>query len=216
MTVFAYLRISNDKQDTKNQRLGVLEYCNSRKLVPITIIEDTVSGAKSWRSRKISDIILAAKEGDVLVAAEVSRIARSTLQVLEILEKAAEKKLSVHFVKNGLVMDGTLQSTITATVLGLAAQIEREFISNRTKEALRKRKQEGIVLGRPKGRKADKVKLDKHRDQIIEYLEKGVSKRSIARIIECSPSTLYSWFKRHGISPKNRESTGNARQTDSR
>ena len=140
-----------------------------------------------------------AQPGDVLVVAEVSRLARSTLQVLELLQRAAEKELSVHSAKNQLIMDGSMPATITATILGLAAQIEREFISVRTKEALAQRKAKGFALGRPKG-KAKSHKLDPRKEEIVDYLKKGVSKRSVAKIVGCSPSTLYGWIKRHKIS----------------
>jgi len=99
---------------------------------------------------------------------------------------------------NGMVMDGSMQATITATILGLAAQIEREFLSLRTREALAHRKSQGLPLGRPRGQ-AKQVKLDIHQKEILVYLDKGVSKRSIARILDCSPSTLYSWLKRKKI-----------------
>ena len=97
-----------------------------------------------------------------------------------------------------MVLDGSMQSTITATILGLAAQIEREFISARTKEALAKKKSDGAKLGRPKG-ESDQLKLDAFRDEIINYLKKGINKRAIAKLIECSPSTLYQWLKRRRI-----------------
>ncbi len=195
MTNFAYLRVSTNSQDAQNQKLGVLDYCNTRGLVPLKIVTDEVSTQIPWRDRQIGKIIDAAGSGDRVVVAEISRLARSTLQVLEVLELAAEKGVSVHIVKNGLVMDGSIQATITATILGLAAQIEREFISLRTKEALTRRKDSGLPMGRPKGRAAT-VKLDDHRDQIQSYLKKGVNKRSIAKIIECSPTTLYNWIER--------------------
>ena len=98
-----------------------------------------------------------------------------------------------------MVMDDSLPSRITATVLGLAAEIEREFISARTTEALARRRAEGKPLGRPKGSQAKKVRLDEHRGTIISYLKKGVSKLSIAKIIECSPSTLYAWIDRNKL-----------------
>lgn len=205
MANFAYLRVSTDHQDVENQKLGILDYCNKRSLVPVKIIKDEASGQQAWRERKIGEIFNEISPGDFLVVSEVSRLARSTLQVLEILEEAAAKKVNVHIVKSGLVMDGSIQSTITATVLGLAAQIEREFISTRTKEALKRRKLNGLPLGRPRG-PAKKVKLDDHKETIFLYLRKGVSKRSIAKIIECSPSTLYSWLhrqRRSGNSTKN-------------
>ena len=195
MTHFAYLRVSTNSQDAENQKLGVLDYCNTRKLVPLKIITDEISTQVKWHDRKINQILNEAIAGDVIVVSEISRLARSTLQVLEILEFAAKKRISVHIVKNGLVMDGSIQATITATILGLAAQIEREFISMRTKEALTRRKNSGLPMGRPKG-KAETVKLDEHRTVIQSYLKKGVNKRSIAKIIECSPTTLYNWLER--------------------
>jgi DNA invertase Pin-like site-specific DNA recombinase len=199
MTNYAYLRVSTDRQDVDNQRHGLLEYANSHKLVPLDFREDTSSGKIKWRERGIGKILQEAKAGDVILAAEVSRLARSTLQVLEILEFAAEKEIGVHIVKNRMVMDGSLPSRITATVLGLAAEIEREFISARTTEALARRKAEGKPLGRPKGSKAKKVRLDEYRDLILSYLKKGVSKLSIAKIIGCSPSTLYEWIYRNKL-----------------
>lgn len=198
MTNFAYLRVSTDRQEAKNQKLGVLEYCNSHGINPLKLVEDTVSGKTSWRERAIGVILEQAIEGDIIVVSEVSRLGRSTLQVLEILEVAAQKGISVHIAKNRMVMDGSMQATITATILGLAAQIEREFISARTKEALSKSRIDGVKLGRPKGQ-ADLLKLDAFHDEIAGYLKKGINKRSIAKLIECSPSTLYKWLKRRHI-----------------
>ncbi len=198
MTHFAYLRVSTDHQDAKNQKLGVLDYCNSRGINGLKFIEDTVSGKTPWRERGIGEILAKAEHGDIIIAAEVSRLGRSTLQVLEILEEAAQKGVSVHIAKNNMILDGSMQATITATILGLAAQIEREFISARTKEALSKRKQDGMKLGRPKG-EANILKLDAFRDEITGYLKKGINKRAISKLIECSPSTLYQWLKRRRI-----------------
>lgn len=198
MTNFAYLRVSTDNQDAKNQKLGVLDYCNHRGINALTFVEDTVSGKSPWRDRAIGSILEKAEKGDVIVASEISRLGRSTLQVLEIMEVAAQKGVSVHIAKNNMVLDGSMQSTITATILGLAAQIEREFISARTKEALAKKKNDGVKLGRPKG-ESDLLKLDAFRDEIANYLKKGINKRAIAKLIECSPSTLYHWLKRRNI-----------------
>lgn len=198
MTHFAYLRVSTDHQDAQNQKLGVLDYCNARGINDLKFVEDTVSGKTSWRERGIGEILAKAEHGDIIIAAEVSRLGRSTLQVLEILEEAAQKGVSVHIAKNNMILDGSMQATITATVLGLAAQIEREFISARTKEALSKRKQDGVKLGRPKG-ESNILKLDAFRDEIVVYMKKGINKRAISKLIECSPSTLYQWLERRRI-----------------
>ncbi len=208
MTNYAYLRVSTTAQDVANQKLSVLEYCVRHDIAPVTIVEDTRSGNASWQTRQIGHILADAHAGDVLVVAEVSRLARSALHVLSLLQCAMEKGVSVHVAKTQLVLDGSLQATIAATILGLAAQIEREFISARTKEALARRKAQGLPLGRPRG-PAPRVKLDQHQDDILTYLKKGVSKRSIARIVDCAPSTLYAWLKRRKLS-----SDGNARRRE--
>ena len=200
MATSAYLRVSKDQQDVNNQRHGILEYANKKNIAgSLSFIEDTVTGRKKWKERKIGDLLQhTMQDGDKIIFAEVSRMARSTLQVLEILEHSAEKGFEVHIAKQNMVFDQSLNSKITATVLGLAAEIEREFISMRTKEALAKRKEAGMSLGRPKG-KAQTVKLDKREQEIKDYLRKGINKRAIAKLVDCAPSTLYDWMKRKNI-----------------
>jgi DNA invertase Pin-like site-specific DNA recombinase len=136
------------------------------------------------------------------------------LQVLEILQHAASREVSVHIAKNRMVMNSSLQAKSTATVLGLMAEIEREFISARTTEALARRKAVGKPLGRPKGAKSKKVKLDDHRAMIVDYLKKGVSKLSIAKIIGCSPSLLYEWIYRNKLDNYIRGRTAAANTAD--
>lgn len=201
MANYAYLRVSTDDQDVANQRHGILEYCNKNSLAALTFIEDTVSGKKSWKDRKVGELVNKDMiKGDTLVVAEISRLARSTLQVLEVLETCTQKGINVHIAKQNLVFTekGNMTSTIMATILGMVAQIEREFISMRTIEALAARKAAGMKLGRPVGR-YEKVKLDKRADEIKDYLRKGVSKRAIAKLVDCAPSTLYDWIKRRNI-----------------
>ncbi|MCC8416491.1 MAG: recombinase family protein [Rickettsia endosymbiont of Gnoriste bilineata] len=168
MTNFAYLRVSSDQQDTNNQKFGLLEYCNNRNINTVKFIKDTASGKTNWLERTIGNIIEKAIKGDVIMVSEISRLGRSTLQVLEILEMAAKKEISVHITKNHIVIDGSMQSTITATVLGLAAQIERDFIFSRTKKALAKRKADWFKLGRPKGQ-SQLLKLDSFYEEIKRY-----------------------------------------------
>ena len=179
----------------------------------MVFVEDTASGKLNWTERKLGELINeTAVAGDTVIFAEFSRIGRSTLQVLEVLKAAVELNIQIHIAKDKVVMDDSIQATIYATVLGLAAEIERNFITLRTKESLAKKKQElkekgyfinnrgekVTSLGRPRG-KASVTKLDAREKEIKGYLKKGVSKRSIARIVECSPNTLYSWLKRKGI-----------------
>ena len=199
MANYAYLRVSTDAQDVDNQRHGILEYANQRDIGELIFIEDNSSGKAKWRERKSGEMLIETMtKGDTVIFAEVSRMARSTLQILEMLEHCAAQEYTVHIAKHQMVFDDSLNSKITATVLGLAAEIEREFISMRTKEALAKRRAEGVVLGRPRG-KAKKLKLDKHSKEIRKYLELGISKRAICKLVGCSQSTLYEWIERRKV-----------------
>lgn len=200
MPNYAYLRVSSDSQDTANQKHGIYEYANKVGLANLVFVEDAVSGAKKWRERRIGPLLEGMEEGDTIVFAEISRMARSTLQVLEILELCMARGFNVHIAKQNMQLDGSMQARIIATVLGLAGEIEREFIRLRTKEALAARKKNGVVLGRPKG-PAKSLKLDPKREQIEKYIGMGLSLRETARLIEAAPSTLSEYIKRHGIAP---------------
>ncbi len=197
MATYAYLCVSTDDQDVENQRHGILEYAKSHQLSRPKFVEDKASGRTAWRDREVGQLLCQhADAGDVVIFAEVSRMARSTLQVLEMLEHCMQREITVHIAKQRMVLDGSLNSRITATVLGLAAEIERELISQLTREALAKRKAEGQVLGRPKGAKRQRLKLDEHTAKIQEFLDLGLSKTAIAKLLGCAPSTLYDWLAR--------------------
>lgn len=193
--VVAYLRVSTDAQDVANQKLGVLEYCAAQAWPAPQLVEDTVSGKVAWQQRKIGELIQTMPAGSVLVAAEITRLARSTLQVLEMLKICAEREISVHVVKSRLILDGSLSAKITATILALAGEIEREFISARTTESLKRRKDAGLPMGRPKG-EAESLTLDGRAIEIDKYLGLKLNKRAIAKLLECSPTTLHAWLKR--------------------
>jgi DNA invertase Pin-like site-specific DNA recombinase len=210
MAIYAYLRVSTDQQDLNNQRHGVIEYArvkgwgtrqsDTEENVGLIFYEDTASSKKEWRERDLGKLIEQAKAGDVLLVAEISRLARSALQVLEILQECTKQEIIVHVAKSNMIMDGSLNSKITATILGLAAEIEREFISARTTEALAKRKAAGLPLGRPKGSVNHTKKLDAKKEEIKDLLAKGVHKTSICRMFDCAPTTLYSWMEDNGLS----------------
>lgn len=199
MAIYIYLRVSTSTQDTQNQLHGIHQYCQERGIQADAVIEDTASGSVAWNSRKIGELLSTADKGDVLLVAEVSRLARSTLQVLEILKFASERQVSIIIVKNGLQFDNSMQSKITATILGLAAEIERDFISMRTKEALAKRKASGKQLGRPQGALAKSYKLDEKRAEIERYRKLGINQTAIAKLVGVARPTLRLWLGRNQI-----------------
>jgi len=192
-----YLRVSTDKQDAENQKLGIIEYANARNIPIDEFIEDIVSGTKDWQKRALGEIIHAAKAGDFLIFAEVSRIARTTLQCLQALQICADKKITVHVAKQQMIFDNSLNSKIIATTLALASEIERTFISMRTKEALKKAKQEGKILGRPKGKKSTNAKLAANHDQVASLLKDKVSVSAIGRMMKVNRKTVSSYIERH-------------------
>lgn len=194
---YAYLRVSTDRQDVENQKLGIIEYAVARNIQIDEFIEDVVSGTKDWQKRALCTIIESAKTGDILLFAEVSRIARSTLQCLQVLQIAADKQLVVHVAKQQMIFDNSLNSKIIATTLSLASEIERTFISMRTKEALKKAKENGKILGRPKGKKSTNAKLAANHDQVASLLKNKVSVSAIGRMMKVNRKTVSSYIERH-------------------
>lgn len=190
--VYAYLRVSTDAQDAANQKRGVSEYCAARQW-PVAYVEDTASGKKPWREREVGRLLDRMQRGDVLVVAEISRLGRSTLQVLELMAYAGERGLSIHVVKGSMVLDGSAQSKMFATMHALFAEIERDFIVARTREALQRRKAEGLPMGRPTG-PGKKLMLDSRAAEIDRLMDVKVPKRVIARAVGCSPQTLHNWL----------------------
>lgn len=200
--IYGALRVSTSQQDTANQKHGILEYANERGgLSSLVFVEDTAGGKIHWRERKFGEMLRNCQAGDTILFAEISRIGRSALQVLEFLHEAAERQVQVHIVKQRMIVDGTMQSKIAVTMLGLAAEIEREFISQRTKEGLARRKAAGVKLGRPAGSKAEQLKLDKEpgKQQIEDWVGKDLGATAVAKLCGCSRSTLYAYCKERGI-----------------
>ena len=197
MRVYGYIRISTGKQDTENQRFEILKYANENKLGSVEFSEETISGRKSWKDRKVGTLVQELQKGDILIITELSRLGRSMLEVMELLSILLRKGVELHVVKNKQVLKDDLHSKVFAMAFSIAAEIERELISQRTKEALARRKAEGKPIGRPKG--SFSSSLDKHREQIEEFLRKGVSISSIAKILEVPYGRLWDYVKRRGL-----------------
>jgi len=194
---YAYLRVSTNQQDIENQKLGITEYAVARNILIDEFVEDIVSGTKDWQKRTLGNIIDSAQAGDVLLFSEISRIARSTLQCLQVLQIAADKKIIIHIVKQQMVLDNSLNSKIIATTLALASEIEREFISMRTKEALKKAKEKGKILGRPKGSQSTNATLATNHEQIENLLRDKVSLSAIGRMMKVDRKTVSRYVQKH-------------------
>jgi len=196
--VVSYLRVSTADQDTEKNKAYVLSFANNRDFGQVEFVAETASGKKSWRDRAIKGIIDELGAGDRLIVPELSRLGRSTLEVLDILQTAKEKGIAVYAVKEALELNGdTMQAKVMSTMLALFADLEREFISQRTKEALKARKAAGVRLGRPKG--PGKSKLDEHREEIVALLRNGSTKAYVARKYGITVPNLYNWIKQNDL-----------------
>jgi len=194
MKTVSYLRVSTVEQDLEKNKADILKYCNDNKLGNVEFIEEKVSGTKNWRQRKVADVINNLKPGDNLIVSELSRLARSTLQILEILDIARKKNINIHAIKGGWKLDNSMQSKIISTMFAMMSEIERDLISERTKEALRARKVQGIKLGRPQGK--GKSKLDKFKTEILSMINYGVPKATIAKKYNTTTQNLYNWLEK--------------------
>lgn len=195
--IIGYLRVSTLDQDAEKNKDDILRLANNLKLGNVEWVEEKVSGTKNWRERELGRVLGNLEAGDTVIVSELSRLGRSTLQILEIMQLAKEKNIAVHAVKGGWSLNGTMESKIVLTMLAMISEIERDLISERTKEGLRARKAAGVKLGRPKG--PGKSKLDKHREEIIALLSNGSTKTFVAKRYDTSVPNLYNWLKRYNI-----------------
>lgn len=207
MRYHAYIRCSTADQDQASQRQQIAEWFGEKSVGPDSETIDTASGGTPWQKRKIAQVLYTSAPGDYIVVSEISRIARSTLGVLSFLQEAAGKGVSVVAVRSKLVLDDSLHSKITTTILALAAEIERDLLRERTKAALESRRQAGLPLGRPVGSRSGSM-LDSRRAEIEKCLKANVSKRSIARLMGCAPGTLYAFLASIGADLTDDEKKG--------
>ncbi len=195
-----YLRVSTQDQDVEKNKADILALANEKDLGRVLWVEEKVSGTKDWRNRKIGEVLESLQSGDTIIVSELSRLGRSTLQILEIMKVAKEKGIDVHAVKGRWSLNGSIESKILLNVFAMVSEIERDLISQRTKEALRARKAAGVKLGRPKG--PGKSKLDPYREEIIALLKNGSTQSYVAKRYGTTPPNLNNWLKKHGVDPR--------------
>lgn len=196
--VYGYLRVSSDEQTVENQKVGVVQFANSHDwTIDGYIIDDGVSGTKDPSKRQLGKLLGRVKENDIIICSEISRLGRNLLMIMSILQMLMQKKAMLYTVKDNYVLGDNIQSTVLAFAFGLAAQIERDMISMRTKEALARKRAEGVILGRPVGRKTtpSSRKLYPKENLIRELLANGTSKRKIAKICHVDRNTLDRYIK---------------------
>jgi len=188
--VFGYIRVSSDKQTVENQRFEIKQFCQKNEIKIDGWIEETISGTKHFDKRKLGDLLNKVKKDDLIICAELSRLGRNLFMIMEILNICMSKECRVWTIKDNYRLGDDIQSKVLAFAFGLSAEIERNLISQRTREALARKKSEGITLGRPKGRKSLKVKLSGKESFIQELLDHEVPIRQIAKICKVDRATV--------------------------
>lgn len=199
--IYGYIRVSTTQQDTEKQRFELFNLAYSKSFKIDVFIEETVSGSKPYTDRLLGNLINKLDKDDILLITELSRFGRSLLEIMEIMSKLLEKDVKVFVAKGNMEIGKNIQSKVLAFAFGLAAEIERELISSRTKEALAKLKSEGKQLGRPKG-SISKSKLDGREKEIDYYLSKDISIKSICKLLDIPSTTFYSFCKSRNINLK--------------
>lgn len=189
---YAYIRVSSDKQTVENQRYEIEEFCKRESICIDKWVEETISGTCNYNQRKLGGLIRRSRSGDRIICSELSRLGRKMYMIMEILSKCTTRGCQLWTIKDGFRLGDNVQSKTLAFAFGIAAEIERNLISQRTREALAQRRANGVKLGRPSGigRQPKTDKLREQRLQILEMRQQGLSLSAIANRMKCSKSTI--------------------------
>jgi DNA invertase Pin-like site-specific DNA recombinase len=194
--IYGYIRVSSDKQTVENQRFEINNFCKREQLQIDGWIEETISGTKNYNKRQLGKLLNRVQKDDLIICAELSRLGRNLFMIMEILNICMTRECRVWTIKDNYRLGEDIQSKVLAFAFGLSAEIERNLISQRTKEALARKKAEGVVLGRPKGKKSSKEahKLGKKEDLIMKLREEGVSFNKIGQILHVHRDTVRRFY----------------------
>lgn len=193
--IYGYIRVSTDKQALENQEFEINNFCTGKNIRIDKWITEKISGTKDFEKRKLGKVLKRLKSGDILICSEISRLGRNLLQIMTILNICMEKGAQVWTIKDNYRLGADIQSKVLAFAFSLSAEIERNLISQRTKEALARIKASGRKLGREFGSKNKRHVLDGKEQDVIKLLNKGIPKTQIAKIMNVSIFTIYKFLK---------------------
>lgn len=208
--IYGYIRVSSDKQTVENQRFEINNFCEREQLHIDGWIEETISGTKAYNKRQLGVLLKKVQKDDLIICAELSRLGRSLFMIMEILSLCMKKECKVWTIKDNYRLGDDIQSKVLAFAFGLSAEIERNLISQRTKEALARKKAEGVVLGRQQGKRNVMLntKCENKHDYIVRQFKKGVSVPNIAKKVKVARGTLYRYMAYTGIREPKKASNG--------
>jgi DNA invertase Pin-like site-specific DNA recombinase len=195
--IYAYIRVSTEKQTIENQRYEIIQFAASKKLIITKWFEETISSSKKMEERTFNTVLKKLKSNDILIISEISRMGRNLMQIMSILHLCMERKATVYAVKEGYELGDNINSKVLAFAFGLSAEIERNLISQRTKEALARLKAEGKKLGRPSGSRKKNPKLLSHSEFIRKKVSEGAKQIEIAKALKVHRHTVKKWIKEY-------------------
>lgn len=202
--VIAYLRVSTEKQFLANQKEEIVRFAEKNELFIDRWYTETVSGTVSSKDRKLSSLLRNMHPGDVLIVTEISRLSRTMLEIMTILNSCIKKEVILYSTKEGYIFQNDINSKVLGFAFGLMAEIERNLISLRTKEALARLKAEGVKLGRKVGDRPKMQILIDHQEMLKKRLKEGATYIELAQEMAVSRSTFCRFMKENGIEHKRR------------
>lgn len=195
--IYAYIRVSTDMQTYSGQEFEIKRYCDTNNITIDKWITESVSGNTAVEKRTLGRTIRKMSKGDLLICTEISRLGRNMLMVMSILNLCADKGIAIHTIKDNFDLSENINSKIIAFAFALAAEIERNLISQRTKEALAVKKLEGVKLGRPQGSSSKKVTVCNDIDTILKMIDENIPLGKIAQKFGIHRNTLRRYIKNH-------------------
>jgi len=195
---YGYIRVSSDKQTVENQRFEIIKFCERNNMTIDGWIEETISGTKSYNKRKLGPLLKKVRKDDLIICSEISRLGRSLFMIMEILSICMEKECRVWTIKDNYRLGDDIQAKVLAFAFGLSAEIERNLISMRTKEALARLKAEGRRIGRPPGEaREESLACFQYKDKIWIWHDQGMSFAKIAKKLNLRRTTVSRYYKKY-------------------
>jgi len=196
--VYGYIRVSTDKQTVENQRFEIERFCERNDITVDRWIEEKISGTKSPEKRLLGSLLAGVKKDDLIICSELSRLGRNLFMIMSVLNHLMQQEVRIWTIKDNYRLGDNIQSKVLAFAFGLSAEIERNLISQRTREALARKQSEGTVLGRPKGKKAPRLKLSRHETEVRQLLDAHASKSAIGRRFGVDRMTVHAFLREKG------------------
>ena len=196
---YAYIRVSTPKQTAENQKLAIKQYAKCHNLKKIKFVSEIISGTKTVDKRKLGELLNIVQKDDVIIVTELSRLGRSMVMILDVLQYLLDKKVKIISIKEGYELCNNVQSKVIAFAFSLSAEIERTLLSERTKEGLERARREGKQIGRKKGQKSSHYKLTGKGAYVKRERLNGRSKLSLAKEFGVTWTTLNNFMIRNKI-----------------